>query len=289
MHEFFEARVADGSLPKNPMNTVRFYKKEFVHSFQSAVRQERDKAVAKKDKGVNLTPDEEGLAFSKLKMNDNEDIRVLTDDEIHRLLDVAYNGYYLRWTTKTGKQAQSGPFVLKQAKFFLFILNTGLRRGEACALKYSDIDFVKHTATIQRNITTAKIRDKSGRATGGVFSIEGTPKTKGSRAVIPINEDAVEILKNMLQDEPEGYKGYIANENGKAIGESALRKHFENLLRQAGVEHCGMHSLRHTFASKLYEATGRDSKLVSELIRHSSVAFTKEIYVHLKENISRTE
>ena len=97
MHEFFEARVTDGSLPKNPMNTVKFYKKEFVHSFQSAVRQERDKAVAKKDKGINLTPDEEGLAFSKLKMNDNEDIRVLTDDEIHRLLDVAYNGYYLRY------------------------------------------------------------------------------------------------------------------------------------------------------------------------------------------------
>ena len=142
---------------------------------------------------------------------------------------------------------------------------------------------MKHTATIQRNITTAKIRDKSGRATGGVFPVEGTPKTKGSRAVIPINEDAVEILKDMLRDEPDGYQGYIASENGKAIGESALRKRFENLLRQAGVEHCGMHSLRHTFASKLYEATNGDSKLVSELVRHSSVAFTEEIYVHLKE------
>lgn len=84
--------------------------------------------------------------------------------------------------------------------------------------------------------------------------------------MIPINEDAVEILKDMLQDEPEGYKGYIANENGKAISESALRKRFENLIRQAGVEHCAMHSLRHTFASKLYEATNGDSKLVSELV-----------------------
>ncbi|MCR5783133.1 MAG: tyrosine-type recombinase/integrase, partial [Clostridia bacterium] len=69
---------------------------------------------------------------------------------------------------------------MKQAKYFLFILNTGIRRGEACALKYSDIDFEKRTAAIQRNITTAKKRDKTGRATGGIYSVEGTPKTKGS-------------------------------------------------------------------------------------------------------------
>lgn len=68
-------------------------------------------------------------------------IRFLTDEEIARMRDVAYNGYFLRWTTRTGKQAQSGPWFLKQAKYFLFILNTGLRKGEATALKYSDIDF----------------------------------------------------------------------------------------------------------------------------------------------------
>lgn len=87
----------------------------------------------------------------------------------------------------------------------------------------------------------------------------------------------------MLKDEPSGYCGYIANEGGKPICESAMRKRFDNLLRQAGVEHCGIHSLRHTFASKLYELTRGDSKLVSELIRHSSVSFTEEIYIHLKD------
>ena len=113
-------------------------------------------AIAKRDTGADLTAEEESLAFSKLRMEDKEEIRFLTDEEIARMRDMAYNGYFLRWTTKTGKQAQSGPYFLKQAKYFLFILNTGLRKGEATALKYSDIDFKRKTMTVCKNITTAK-------------------------------------------------------------------------------------------------------------------------------------
>lgn len=280
---FFSDRVKDGSLAVSPMNTVKFYSKEFVRTNQANIRDEREKAKVKLENGVDLTEKEEGLAFSKLRMEDKTEIRFLTDEEIAKMRDVAYNGYYIRWTTKNGKQVESGPFVLKQAKYFLFILNTGLRKGEAVALKYSDIDFENKTMTVRRNITTAKKRDTTGKAVGGVRSIEGTPKTKESATVVPINDTAVAILKDMLQEEAKGYSGYIANDDGKALGESAIRKRFDNLLRHAGIEHCGMHSLRHTFASKLYELTRGDSKLVSELVRHSSVSFTEEIYIHLKE------
>lgn len=138
--------------------------------------------------------------------------------------------------------------------------------------------------TISRNTTTARKRDKNGKATVGFHSVEGTPKTKGSAATVPINSTAIEILKDMLAKEPKGYKGYIANENEKPISESALRKRFDNLLRQAKVEHCGIHSLRHTFASKLFEATNGNSKFVGELVIHSSVSFTEDIYIHLKKN-----
>lgn len=283
LKEFFNARVADGSIAISPMNTVKPYSKDFVITNQANIRDEREKARAKRDTGADLTAEEEGLAFSKLRMEDRTEIRFLTDEEIAKMRDVAYNGYYIRWTTKNGKQAESGPFVLKQAKYFLFILNTGIRKGEAVALKYSDIDFEHKTMTVWKNTTTAKKRDKDGIAVGGIRSIEGTTKTDDSFAVVPINDTAITILKEMLKDEPKGYSGYIANENGKGIGESALRKRFDNLLRQAGVEHCGMHSLRHTFASKLYELTRGDSKLVSELIRHADVAFTEKTYIHLKE------
>ena len=283
LKEFFAARVADGSISASPMNTVKFYSKEFVITNQANIREERDKAVAKMETGADLTPYEEGLAFSKLRMEDKTDIRFLTDEEIAKIKDVVYNGYYRKRKTKAGKWSQSKPFKLVQAEYFLFILNTGIRCGEAVALKYSDIDFKTKKMTVQRNITTVKKRDKNGQAIGGIRSIEGTPKTKGSVAVLPINDTAIAILKNMLKEEPKGYRGYIANENGEAIGESALRKRFGNLIRWAGVEHCSIHSLRHTFASKLYEVTHGDSKLVSELVRHSSVAFTEDLYIHIKE------
>lgn len=283
LKEFFSTRTENGELLKNPMSGVKFYTKDFVLEYQKGVNEEREKAIKKKNSGADLSENEEALAFSKLKMSDKTEIRFLTDSEIEKIKNVAYNGYMIEWKTKNGKTAQSGPFVLKQSKYFLFILNTGIRKGEAVALKYSDIDFKKQTMTISRNTTTARKRDKNGKATGGFHSVEGTPKTKGSAATVPINSTAIEILKEMLAEEPKGYKGYIANENGKPISESALRKRFDNLLRQAKVEHCGIHSLRHTFASKLFEATNGNSKLVSELVRHSSVSFTEDIYIHLKE------
>lgn len=52
------------------------------------------------------------------------------------------------------------------------------------------------------------------------------------------------------------------------------------ILVDPDVDHCGLHSLRHTFASKLF-AAGGNAKLVSELVRHASVSMTEDIYIHL--------
>lgn len=103
-------------------------------------------------------------------------------------------------------------------------------------------------------------------------------------AVIPVGELAIQILRDMLAEETEGYNGYIANDGGKPLVESAFRRRFNSLLKQAHVEHCGHHTLRHTFASKLFAATNGNAKLVSELVRHSSVSFTEDIYIHLIEH-----
>ena len=284
LKEFFNTRVADGSIPFSPMNTVKPYTKEFVRTQQSLVREERKRAITKKAKGHTLTEEEEGLAFSKLRMEDKTEIRFLEDEEIEKIKEVVQNGYMLNWTTKTGKSAESGPHFIKQAEYFLFILNTGLRCGESIALKYSDVDFENRTIAIRRNITAVKNRDSEGKALVGKHMVIGSTKTDGSADVIPVNTTAITILKQMLEKEPKGYNGYIAhNDDYSHLGETALRKRFSNLLRQAKVESCGIHSLRHTFASKLYEISKGDSKLVSSLVRHSSVSFTEDTYIHLKQ------
>lgn len=64
------------------------------------------------------------------------------------------------------------------------------------------------------------------------------------------------------------------------IAEKTLWQRFDKILRGAGVPQCGLHSLRHTYATMLYEATGGDIKLVSQQVRHSDPNFTTRTYVH---------
>ena len=82
---------------KNPMDTLKMYSRDFVLQRQSTIRNNRDMAKAKQEDGKKLTEAEEALAFSKLRMEDREEIRILTDEEIARLRDVAYNGYFLEF------------------------------------------------------------------------------------------------------------------------------------------------------------------------------------------------
>ena len=283
LNEFFETRRKQGDLVRNPMDTIRMYSRDYVTTHQAQLRKARSDAREKQSAGKAMTEAERVLADSRLRMEDREEIRVLTDDEIARIRDVAYNGYWLEWTSRGGKPCRSGPHVLKQAKFFIFAMNVGLRKGELMALRYSDIDFEHHTISINRNRTVSRRRDSDGRATGGSVTIEGTPKTKRSMAVIPASDAALQILRELQAEEPEGYDGYIANDGGKPLVESAFRRRFDSLLRQAHVEHCGIHSLRHTFASRLFAATG-NAKLVSELVRHASVSMTEDIYIHIIQN-----
>lgn len=209
LNEFFCYMEDEGKVEISPMRKIKPYRKEIVKEQQANVREMRDKAVKKMEKGKTLTSEEEGLAFSKLRMQDKEEIRYLEDDEIEKIKDVVQNGYMLYWTTKTGKNAQSGPYFLTQPEYFIFILNTGLRCGEATVLKYSDVDFENKTIAIRRNITAIKKRDSEGNALGGKKRVEGTPKLDGSADIVPINDTAISILKEMLKKEPKGYKGYI--------------------------------------------------------------------------------
>ena len=283
LHEYFEVRRQQGGLVRNPMDTIKMYRRDYVLQHQAQLREARSDAREKQSAGKAMTDAERVLADSTLRMEDREEIRILTDAEIGRMRDVAYNGYWLEWASRRGRPVRSGPYYLKQAKYFIFLLNTGLRKGEAMALKYSDVDFDHKTISINSNRTVAKRRDSDGRATGGSIAVEGTPKTKRSASTIPASDAALQILREMLAEEPEGYDGYVANDDGRPLVESAFRRRFDSLLRQAHVEHCGLHTLRHTFASRLFAATGGNAKLVSEMVRHSSASFTEDIYVHILE------
>ena len=63
----------------------------------------------------------------------------------------------------------------------------------------------------------------------------------------------------------------------------SVQRRFKNLLRKCGIQPVSVHSLRHSFASKWIEQ-GFDSKALSEILGHSSVKITMDIYVHSTMN-----
>ena len=279
LKEFFRFQTAEDPTLRNPMANLKFFTEEFIREQQAKLREARDRAKEKKENGQRLSTEERKLADSRLRMKDQEEIHVFTPEEIARIRDVIENGYVLRWESKKGNPIETAPQKLKQAEFFLFLLNTGLRAGEARALKYSDVDFETRRMVISRNRTTTKKRDVKGKAVGGMAYVEGKPKTKSSARVLYLSLAALEYLKRLKAQEPEGYDGYIANSDGKPLNDATFRRRFNSLLTQAGVPHCGLHSLRHTFASYFYEYTNGSRKVVADYLGHSISNLTERVYV----------
>ena len=279
LKEFFRFQAAEDPSFRDPMANLKYFTEEFVHEQQAAVREARDRAKAKQEKGHRLSEEEQALASSTLRMEDREEIHVLSPEEIAKIRSVEKNGYVLRWESTKGNPIETKPQKLKQAEFFLFMLNTGLRAGEARALKYSDVDFETRRMVVCRNRTTTRKRDAKGNVIGGMNYTEGRPKTKSSNRVLYLSLAALEMLKHLRAQEPAGYDGYIANSKGKPLNDPAFRRRFNSLLTHAGVEHCGLHSLRHTFASRFYEYTNGNRKLVADYLGHSVSNITERVYV----------
>ena len=150
----------------------------------------------------------------------------------------------------------------------LISLYTGLRIGEVCALKWSDINFETNALTV--NGTQA--RTEKG--------IEITsPKSKSSKREIPIPL----FLKNKIS-EISHISDFVVSKHGKVFDVRTYRRHFKNVLKKAQLPDMKYHSLRHTFATRALEV-GMDYKTLSEILGHSSVGITLDLYVHsLKEH-----
>jgi len=179
LNEFLQHQFLGGVIPRNPVQQVKMYKKEYVAEQQAQFRQKRNELRSRAEQNETLTAEEQAIATSTLKCEDQVDIQFFTDDEIARLHVAAMATF------------SNGRPKLKQAEFFIFMLNTGLRAGEALSLKYSDFDYDKRTVTVQSNITSAKERDSDGKATGRRSVKQGSTKTTSSTAVLDINQKAI--------------------------------------------------------------------------------------------------
>ena len=154
----------------------------------------------------------------------------------------------------------------------VLILETGLRAGEALALEWGDIDEEKRTLKVNKNMVRVD----------GKNTVQRTTKTASGKRTIPLNSRALEAIQNLKTQQVTGCPYVFATQTGKHLSYRNLLATMEKACEAAGVEHRGLHALRHSFASNLY-ARGVEIKVISKLLGHASTQITYDRYVHFFE------
>jgi integrase len=163
--------------------------------------------------------------------------------------------------------------------FIKTVLFTGLRRGEACGLKWGDFDLDEGIVHIERSLVYTP-------STGIVLE---KPKTKSSVRDISIPKSAVDMLKEYRKWQMKEIKKlgdrWFDNElvfpmwNGKPEDPNKVSNRFSNFIEKRGLPSISLHSLRHTNATLLISA-GVDLKTVSARLGHAKLSTTFNVYTH---------
>jgi integrase len=169
---------------------------------------------------------------------------------------------------------------------FHLMLSTGIRRGELLSLKWQDIAWKQKLLNVDKSLNRIKIFDAD--KVGKYANTEGTTKNNKQR-IIPLLDDTIQRLKlhkhkqNIEKLECAEYadNSYIfCSKDGKPINPRNFTKYFHTFLKNAGIDKINLHWLRHTFATAGLE-NGIDMKIMQDLLGHSTMQVTSEIYSHV--------
>ena len=164
-------------------------------------------------------------------------------------------------------------------------INTGLRRGEALALTWEDIDLTNQTLTVRRSLSIV----------GRELRFQ-EPKTESSRRTIAVGPATIASLKAHRQDQTERRLAaeswddemdlVFSGNSGQPIRPDYVTKRLKRLVHDAGLEWIRVHGLRHTMASLALQS-GTDIATVSQRLGHSNTHVTARIYLHGSEETDR--
>lgn len=169
----------------------------------------------------------------------------------------------------------------------LLALGTGIRIGELCALRDSDVDLDQAVIKINGSIRWIK----------GELIIQ-PPKTKNGFREIPCPRFVIDALKTykayriaeQLKAGPlyssEPYTFFRAPLGGPTDPRN-LRRSYQRLLSRLEMNSYDFHSIRHTYATRLLES-GENPKTVSKLLGHHDITITLRIYSHVSEETKKS-
>ena len=173
------------------------------------------------------------------KKKRKKNIRAFSAEEQQNLLFYAKNSFYYNLIS--------------------FLLFSGCRVGEAIALEWSDVDLKSGYFTVQHTDYHGQLQ---------------TPKTDESTRKLPISPE----IRRILIDQYRFTSGRVfLNTLGCPVAYRSFLDVWHRVLERGNISSCGVHILRHTYATNALRA-GVDVKVLSKLLGHASVAITLDIY-----------
>ncbi|MDD6189702.1 MAG: site-specific integrase [Clostridiales bacterium] len=154
---------------------------------------------------------------------------------------------------------------------YLLSLNTGLRLGEICALKWSDVDFTESIIHVRRTVLRVK------KGSGTQLSVQ-SPKSDASDRIVPLTEEMRDLLRLLRGSTPDDAY-MLTGQREKPMEPRTMQYRFQSFLKRNGLRERNFHTLRHSFATRCI-SNGADPKTLSELLGHSNVKTTLQLYVH---------
>lgn len=152
----------------------------------------------------------------------------------------------------------------------LLTLNSGLRLGELCALRWSDIDFSSGVISVQRTVQRLTV-DGVGKL------VIQPPKSLSSLRRIPIPADMLALLKQVRLS--NSIDSFLMTGTDAPMAPRTCQYQYKLFLKECGIHYRNFHILRHTYATRCVER-GIDVKSVSEMLGHSDIKTTLNLYHH---------
>lgn len=227
-----------------------------------------DKAV---DLGMIVRNPCKGVEFPE---DDTEEMRVLSKEEQQRFLEQLEGEYY--------------------RPMFLMYLYSGLRMGEGIPLTWEDIDFDKQKIRVCKKAIVC--HDYNSHSAPQV--VQNFCKTKSSQRSVKIPMGLVEVLKahktELMKQAAQMGKEWsesnlvFPNARGNMVHNRNLQNSLSKIFAKCGIEGATMHTLRHSYATRCFEAK-MPPKLISKQLGHQSVKTTLDIYVHVTAELEDEE
>lgn len=204
--------------------------------------------------------------FARLKLGYSDKAELLSlpkcEKKERQMLTAAQQNLLTNYLLKSVSPSNLGIFISAV---------TGMRIGELCALKWSDIDLEKRIITVTK--TMQRIKNIGGKTATKI--IITPPKSKTSAREIPVPD----VLYSYLAAMRKNNDCYVLTDEKAFAEPRTMQYRFRSVLKKLGLPQVNFHALRHMFATKCVDI-GVDVKTLSEILGHCSVELTLNRYVH---------